>query len=244
MGRSYGFLYKLGKKARPAVNKGKWVVRSMAGTEEEVLRAEEEVGRDLAEEVRQQTPVAARENAEALSTVGGRLRARLTGKRRRFRFEPLEDERPNAFALPGGYIFVTTGLLSLCQRNRDELAFLLGHEMGHVVRQHPMDRIMNDAVVGAAARAMPSGGSLGGSAKQVGLKMIRSAYSQDHELDADRFGVRLARAAGFDPAAAVRMLRRLQARAHPDATSAGLGPYFASHPPFDRRLAAVRQPRS
>ena len=83
-------------------------------------------------------------------------------------------------------------------------------------------------------------GVLGPWLKRVGVQFLETAYSRDHELEADRLGVRLARAAGYDPQAGIRLLTRLaELKAAPDPLN--LGQYFSTHPTFDLRIRSIRQ---
>jgi putative metalloprotease len=112
--------------------------------------------------------------------------------------------------------------------------------MGHVVRGHAMQRMVNSTLVNTAARAVPIGGMVGKVIVQAGSNLLSAAYSQDHELEADSFGLRLARAAGFDEAAGITMMRRLQSLGgdHPEDS---LGAYFATHPPFAARIRHLKK---
>jgi Zn-dependent protease with chaperone function len=237
---SDGFFYNLGRLAGPAVRKGAWFWRSLTGTEAQRIAAERAVGRDLADAVLRDLPLD--EDAAArtlLSEVGAAVAARVRDKRRQFDFFLAAPGPPNAFALPGGFVVATRALLDLVGGERDELAFILGHEVAHVIREDPVERIMTDATVGAALRAAPAGRLYGAVVSPLAARFIQSAYSQDREFAADELGVRLARAAGFDPAGAVRMLFRLADRA-PQREGA-LAPYFSTHPPFAQRIREIRR---
>ena len=152
-----------------------------------------------------------------------------------YHFVALEDKSVNAFALPGGFIFVTRSLLELCQWNQDEVAFILGHEMGHVIRGHAMSRIVSNSAISAASQAAPVRSLLAGWLRRVGVQFLESAYSRDLESEADKLGVRLTAAAGYNPRAAVQLLRRLSKLNSP-ANQFDLGSYFSSHPAFDVRI--------
>lgn len=238
-----GFFYNLGKLAGPRVRKGKWLLKSLTGTEEEALDAERDAGRDMAREIRRQMgldddPEAAR----LIEEIGGRLARCVGNKGRTFRFEVTRGEAPNAFALPGGFVFVTRPLLDLCERQRDEVAFVLGHEMAHVIRGHALDRLLSNSATVLAARAMPAAGAASAWLRQAGVRYLEGAYSRDRELDADTLGVRLADAAGYDRAGAVRLLARLATRRERAGEGPlGLGRYFASHPPADQRIRQVEK---
>jgi predicted Zn-dependent protease len=228
--------YHLGKAINQALHKGKWVFDSATGSEADAVRAEGPVGRDLAAALlRQMPPDPDPEVARFLEQMGACLAGRVRVPGRRFSFRALAVAERNAFALPGGYVFVTRPLLELCGWNPDEIAFVLGHEMGHVLRGHAMERIVNGWMLYAAGRALPVGGIAAAWLIGQARELIHKAYSREQELDADTLGVQLAHSAGFDPRGAVGLLSRLQTGAIPGP----LDSYFATHPPFDIRIAHV-----
>jgi predicted Zn-dependent protease len=230
-----GLFYSLGRLLGPKVRKGQWIWESVAGSEADSLRAERQVGRDLAAAVRAETPPDADAAVRSLvGEVGARLARCVANKARRFDFEVLAGGEPNAFALPGGYVFITRSLVELCEMSPDELAFILGHEMAHVMRGHALDRILSQAALRMATRVAPSVGAVSAAVKGAGLKALAGAYSRDNELEADELGLRLADAAGFDPAAAQRLMQRLAAL-HGRAAEGLMARYFGTHPaPADR----------
>jgi Zn-dependent protease with chaperone function len=137
----------------------------------------------------------------------------------------------NAFALPGGFVFVTEPLLDLCGADRDEIAFFLGHELGHILRGHARDKLTASTFLNAVGSRLPGAGTM---LRQI----LNKGYSRELELEADREGVRLAGAAGFDPQAAIRALNRL---AQISADHAGALEYFSSHPPISERIRQVER---
>lgn len=230
-----GFFYNLGRMIGPKVRQANWAYRALAGTEAESIDAEMAVGRDLAQAfLHQLEPDPDPAAQELLDHVGPRLVACLRERRWRFRFRSVLAPEVNAFALPGGVVFVTRRLLLTCADDLDGLAFVLGHEMGHVVRRHAIERVMAQSFVGGVLGRLPLGGGLVRSQVAALLgTLLRQGYSREQELDADACGVELARAAGFDPAGAKRVLIRLGAGGDADPL---LASYFASHPPLAVRL--------
>jgi predicted Zn-dependent protease len=212
----------------------------MTGGEAEAIKAEHEVGLDLAREVRERLkPDADGRVVQMLNEAGSRLAECVANKLRRFSFEAVEGGEPNAFALPGGFVFVTRSLVELCEWQEDEVAFILAHEMSHVMRGHAMDRIISNSAIAMGARAASIRGALSRWVQKVGVRFLESAYSQDLELEADRLAVRLTEAAGYDPRASVRLLSRL-AEISRRSTGSGLGDYFSSHPGFEVRIRDVK----
>ena len=164
----------------------------------------------------------------------------MTNKLRTFHFDAFHCGEPNAFALPGGFIFISRPILDLCGWNDDEIAFILGHEMGHVLSGHAIDRIMTSSTMAAVSRAAPVQGPLGAWLRNVGIRYLETAYSRDNETDADQLGVRLAAAAGYDPQGAIRLLSRL-AQLHQSPDPLALGEYFSTHPTAEIRIQAIRR---
>jgi len=128
----------------------------------------------------------------------------------------------------------------MCIRDRDELAFIIGHEMAHVIRGHAMDRFISNSAIAIGSIAAPVRGLIARWLRTVGVKFLESAYSQDLELEADNLGARLTAAAGYDPKAPAQLLSRLAKLARP-ANQSGLGSYFSSHPAFDLRIERVNR---
>ena len=233
--------YNLGKMVGPKVRKAKWIWQSITANQADAIQAEHKVGQDLAREIRNRLELDTELKSGQLSNkVGHRLAAFVTNKLRTFSFEVIKGAEPNAFALPGGFIFVTRSLLQLCEWNQNELAFILGHEMGHVIRGHSMDRIITNSAISVGAKAAPIRSSLASWLGKVGVKFLESAYSQDLEFEADILGVRLVAAAGYDPHAPTQLLSRLSELNQP-AKQSSLGNYFSSHPAFDIRIQNVNR---
>ncbi|MBN1124556.1 MAG: M48 family metallopeptidase [Sedimentisphaerales bacterium] len=234
-----GLFYHLGKKLGPKVRRGQWMWKSAVGTEAEMIAAEEAVGVDLAAEVCAQVQMDQTEEIRhQVRQIGAVLTGKVANKKRKFRFEVIRGNQPNAFALPGGRIFVTRSLLELCEWDTDEIAYVLAHEMAHVIKGHAMERIMTSSALQAASRMTPMRGALSGWIKRVGIQFLSGAYSRDVESEADRLATLLTLAAGFDPSGGERLFLHLARRSQDPS---GLGQYFASHPPFAERIVRIRQ---
>ena len=147
-----------------------------------------------------------------VAVVGGRLAAVSELKQRPFTFTVLNSPIVNAFALPGGYIYVTRGILALFN-SESEMASVLGHEIGHVTARHSAKRYnqqlftgLGVALLGAALKSKEVGDALG-----YGSQLYLKSYSRGNEYESDQLGVRYSTRAGFDPYAAAHMLRSLGA---------------------------------
>jgi len=235
-----GLFYNLGRKVGPKVRKARWMWQSFAGSESDAIKIEYEVGLDLAREIRQQLGREQQpQTDQILNEIGNRLAGCVANKSRRFNFETVNGPEPNAFALPGGFIFMSQSLVELCRYDKNEIACILGHEMAHIIRGHAMNRIISNSAIAAASRAAPIRGALSGWLRKVGVQFLESAYSQDLESEADRLGVRLVAAAGYEPNACVQLFTRL-AKLKSPPTGLDLGSYFSSHPPFKVRIENIK----
>jgi len=233
--------YNLGKMVGPKVRKAKWIWQSMTGSEADTIKMEYEVGRDLARDIRNQVELDHElDTKQMLNEIGPHLAEYVANRFRTFSFETIKGAEPNAFALPGGFIFITRPLVELCGEDQDELAFILGHEMAHVIRGHAMKRIISDSAINVASHAVPIRGQLSGWLRKVGIQFLESAYSQELESQADKLGVRLSDAAGYNPNASMQLLRRL-AEQNSSESQSDLGSYFSSHPPFEVRIRNINQ---
>ncbi len=178
---------------------------------------------------------------ERLDRIGERIASVAERKDLRYRFNIVEEEEPNAFALPGGPVYVTTGLMALVKSD-DELGSVLGHEVGHIAARHIVKRIQG--AVGLQLLeilAAGTGATSNPRARQsmdLAFASIMTAYSQQDELEADRLGTRYLKRAGYKPLAAVDFLTRL--RDHTLKQPPRRFSYFRTHPYFADRLRVVR----
>ena len=232
--------YRLGQKAAQAKN----AFALMGGTEEESLRAEIRLGRDLTAAVLERTPlVEANESTLFAAQIMDWLATHVKERKLPFSILVTAAPEPNALALPGGSVFVSWPLLEVCQGQRDEIAFVLGHEIAHIVRRHTLDRIVKDAAVSLLLRR--SSGMRAASAwlRKAGGQMLSRAFSRENELEADRFAVDLIRTAGGDVLAGERLLEKLAQLT--TGNNVGIpGDYFATHPPLTERVANLRTCRA
>jgi predicted Zn-dependent protease len=223
----------------PSVRKVNWIWQSMTAGEADAIRAEHEVGQGMARQIRNRLELDTEPRAaQTLNKAGHHLAACVANKLRTFSFEGIKGTEPNAFALPGGFIFVSRSLLQLCEWNADEVAFIIAHEMGHVIRGHAMGRIIADSAIAIGASALPVRQLGTGWLSQVGTRFLKSAYSQDLEFEADTLGAHLVAAAGYDTGAPTQLLARLSELSHP-AKQFDLGNYFSSHPALSLRIQNI-----
>jgi predicted Zn-dependent protease len=149
-------------------------------------------------------------------------------------FGVIQSEDMNAFAAPGGYIFITLGLYRTFQSEAD-LAGVLGHEVGHVIRQHHLKILQQSKLVDAGSKALSK--SVGGNDKVQqligsGAEIVARGLDKDAEFEADRIGVVLATRAGYDAYGLPSVLQQIGHAAKDDDRVALL---FKTHPlPEDR----------
>jgi beta-barrel assembly-enhancing protease len=119
------------------------------------------------------------------------------------------DKDVNAVSLPGGYVYVFKGLADLI-KNDDELAAVIGHEMGHITARHSMKRLQASyASLVAVLAAMPVSPTLAGGLNMA-IESMFLEFSQQDEMQADALGIKYMKAAGFDPKGMVQLLEILQ----------------------------------
>ncbi len=156
-----------------------------------------------------------------VSAVGAKLVAVSELANQRFTFTVLDSDMVNAFALPGGYVYVTRGVVALAS-NEAELAGILGHEIGHVVARHTAQRYSQGMAAGVGAAVLGVLlGDAAGTLAQYGAAAYLQSFSRDQEFEADTLGVRYLARAGYDPSAMAAFLSKLKAVAEYEARKAG-----------------------
>jgi predicted Zn-dependent protease len=159
--------------------------------------------------------------------------------RENFRFTLLADPKTvNAFALPGGQIFIT-GALYKALETEGQLAGVLGHEIGHVIERHSNKRMAKDAMFQglAAAGGIAGGDQQSAQMAQAVAQMVSMKYGREDELESDKWGVRLTEMAGYDPRAMIGLMEVL------DHAGGGGGPpeFMSTHPKPANREAYIKQ---
>lgn len=158
----------------------------------------------------------------------------------------LDTAELNAFAAPGGFVFLTKGMVKLA-KNEDELAGVLAHEVAHVAKKHGLKTIQNARLTSAftilgseAAKGYSSQqmaqltDAFSGAVEDVVSKLVVNGYSRDKEYEADKFGARYAKDAGYDPNALKDFLKRMQSAGGDHG-----GGMFKTHPPAEKRVSEL-----
>lgn len=224
---------RLGQKAAQARN----AFNLMGGTAEDSLRAEIRLGRDLAEAMLQRVPlVEGNETTRFAAEIGRWLAAHIKEKKLPFNVLVTAEPDLNAIALPGGPVFVSWPLLDICHGERDRIAFVIGHEMAHIVRRHALDRIVKDAALSLLFRQV-SGKHAASAWLNKAQELLTGAYSKDDEFEADTFALALVETAGGDASAGQHFLEEL---ADLFSRNASLRQgYFSTHPPLLERISNI-----
>jgi beta-barrel assembly-enhancing protease len=192
-----------------------------------------------------------REQANAYLNLIGQTAAQFSTKPETFggyHFLLLETDEVNAFAAPGGLILISRGMVRCC-KSEDELVAVVAHEVTHVDHQHGLKAIRKGRLtsalttLGAAAGSSLAGGQLAevtkafeGSITDITSTMMNSGYSRSTEFEADKGAVVIMKNMGYNPAALVTMLERMQG--HLKADSQGFG---KMHPAPDARIAELKK---
>jgi predicted Zn-dependent protease len=212
--------------ARPA-EEAPEVARSKQPTILSTVHADEAVGEEVSEEVAVEIGIVHDPELDAyLAAVGRRLTRHAPGYRFTYTFGVIDQDTPNAFALPGGYIFVSRGLLVLAN-SEDELANVLAHEIIHVARRHAAARQLS-------LRDVPA------FFQWLQVRDIAS-YSRRQEAEADRLGQGLAALAGYDPGAMATFLRSLDFTERLHFGSPRIPSFLDTHPATSGRNAAAAE---
>lgn len=165
-----------------------------------------------------------------------------------YHFLMLDSEEINAFAAPRGFIFVTKGMLRLCQ-NEDDLAAVLAHEIAHVQNSHALKSIKTSrltsalTLIGTEAAKTAANNSIvnqltqqfEGSIDDMTQTLTNNGYGRGLESEADKTAVTLLQKTGYNPEALLRVLERLKAK-----SGSQKGGFLATHPDTDDRIADVK----
>jgi len=230
-------------------------VNPVTGQQDVVLMSEEQeiaLGRKTNQQVLQQYGVYDNQELQAyVKDVGEKLAAKSHRRDLIYRFTVLDSKDVNAFALPGGYIYITRGLLAYLN-SEAELAAVLGHEIGHVtarhaVRQYTAAQLANiTATLGAIFVPGMNTAASNQLVQLFGTALLRG-YGREHELEADQLGAEYLARVDYDPAAMLDVIRTLKDQEKYEtrmAQAEGREPriyhgLFSTHPDNDTRLKEV-----
>jgi len=177
---------------------------------------------------------------QRITSVGKKLVDVCDRKDLDYQFYILDEDEVNAFALPGGFIFCFRGLLEKID-NDNQLACVLGHEIGHIVARHSIKKLqaqMGYTLIRIISSAIPETAQIG-RGMDIAFEQILSGFSREDELLADRLGVKYAKRAGFSPHSMIEFLEklhRIELKKPPRVKS-----YIKTHPYIPDRIRVVKE---
>lgn len=186
--------------------------------------------------------------ASYIDAVGHKLVAFLDDPQYSFEFRVVDQAEPNAFALPGGYIYISRGMLALIN-SEDELAGILAHEISHVTLRHHAQQVSRSIVPGLLTLPGKAVGAVVGedigeminAPIEAAGKVYLSSYSRTQETEADRVGMQLAATAGYDPAALGIALETLELTVDLLTGEQRKFSFYDTHPTTPTRIADVEK---
>jgi len=176
-----------------------------------------------------------------IDKVGNNVLSRTEAGKSPFKFEfyLLADNKTiNAFALPGGQVFITMGLYKLL-KSEDQLAGVLGHEIGHVINRHGSEHMAKQELTQQLVQAtqVASGGYDQGMIAQYVGQMMNLKYGRDDEIESDKYGVKYLVESGYRPEAMIEVMEILN-----DASGKNRSPEFlSSHPNPENRIQKIKE---
>jgi predicted Zn-dependent protease len=202
-----------------------------------ISTAEEvEIGRQVASEVEAEERLLRNSTVQNYVNGVGQRIARVCDRRDvEYKFKVIEKNEINAFACPGGFIYIYTGLLEILD-NEAQLAGVLAHEVSHVVARHSVKKLQNiygySILVQIALGDKVEG--IAGDIANVAITLILQGYSRENEFEADRYGILYARKAGYNPTGMIQVFEKFK-KMEGDPPPAILQ-LFNSHPPAAERI--------
>jgi Zn-dependent protease with chaperone function len=221
------------------------------------LTREQEIqlGREAAADVERQMEIVQNPDVEAwLNQIGQQLAKAPQANAYPYYFKLVNEDSINAFALPGGPMFVHTGLIKAAD-NEGEVAGVLAHEMSHIALRHGAAQLSKQQTYGTLFGILgAAGGMLGGAGGQCGIwcqavqigaglggNSVLMKFSRGYERDADLNGARMMAAVGYDPIHVAKFFEKLQAQAGSRSQLRGLEQWLSSHPAPGSRVQYVSQ---
>jgi predicted Zn-dependent protease len=172
-----------------------------------------------------------------LQGIGRRIAAVSSRRDLPYTFKVLRGREANAISLPGGFIYATEGLMRFV-RSDAELAFVMGHEIGHVAARHHVAMIEQHLLLGLLGRLLLGGEGTAALAGDVVRFLLTRGFSRENEFQADRLGVGFAHRAGYDASAALTFMARLRASEGRDPDSVEV--LLRTHPALVDRIQRMR----
>jgi predicted Zn-dependent protease len=201
------------------------------------------LGREAQKQVRASTPQVGGATAAYVASVGKQLAAKAGGPKYPYGFSVATYRELNAFALPGGPVWVNRGVLQAA-RTESQVAGVLAHEIAHVARRHAAQQISKGLIANGLLGLLGAvlGNAGGARTAQTGAQVIAGGYlmkfSRDDEREADRVGVEILRRAGWDPRGLLEFMEMLRQQAGRDPGSVEV--FLSTHPSPGERVQQLR----
>ncbi len=202
-----------------------------------------QLGRGAQREMRKKVPHIDGAVQIYIAGIGRRLAAHANGPRYPYSFSIANDRRINAFALPGGPVWIDRGAIEAAT-NESQVAGVLAHEVAHIAQRHAAQQISNGAIANGLFGLLGAvlGNAGGAAAAEAGARVLAGGYmlkfSRADEMEADSVGMDIARRAGWDARGMLDFMQMLRARGGRDPSS--VETFLSSHPAPAERLERIR----
>jgi len=170
-----------------------------------------------------------------INSVGQKIAAVSHNPTYGFSYKAIDHNSVNAFALPGGYIYITTGLLKELN-SEAQLAAVLGHETAHVTARHIASQITNDYLMSLGVKVLGSASSTAGSMGQIVANLQSMSFSRADEKQADAIGLGYMVKAGYTPNGMIETMEILQKQ-----SSSRTIEFFSTHPSPENRIGLLKE---
>jgi hypothetical protein len=202
-----------------------------------------EMGREVSRQAERELQLVNDREANAyISALGRQLASRAPGEKYPYQFKIVNDTAINAFALPGGFVYVNRGAISAAD-NEGQIAGVIAHEIGHVALRHGTNQASKSYIAQAPLAVLGGvlgSGSVGGVLAQLGVSFATSSillkYSRDAESQADLMGTQILYDSGYDPKAMVEFFEKIQRESKGSAVQ-----FLSDHPNPENRISNVQR---
>jgi len=203
-----------------------------------------DMGRESAKQAEMQLPILNdRQSSIYIDTLGKRLASHAPGEKYPYQFKIVNDTAINAFALPGGFIYVNRGAIDAAD-SENQIAGVIAHEIGHVVLRHGTNQVSKAylaqaplAILGGVLGSNSIGSVLGQLGVGFGLNSLFLKYSRDAETQADLMGTQILHDNGYDPKGMVEFFEKIQA----ESKGGRATQFFSDHPNPENRISNVQR---
>ncbi len=201
-------------------------------------KQELEAGREAAKQVAAKYKFEKGTSRAQLVEILGRRMSKASGRTNiPWSFNVIEDKTVNAFSIPG-YVYVNTGLLDAVGNDKDALAGVVAHEVGHIAAKHSKKQMEKSAVTGLLGGLLSRGNRTTGSILNLAGGLTLLKFSRDDEYQADSLAVKYLEKTGYDPEGMVRFFRKLEAQ---EGKTDKVSGFFQTHPNSGDRIERIQK---